>query len=135
MKVRVPGGERCWTELMPEPFFGDPDVFFYLLPTEARLLLDLRQDSALAMVQLPYTKALRCLQVWQPELSWTQQADLCDSLGVRMLSAAWEGRLSQVPQRMLLHGFAPVAVLRDRPWFRFCHLTAQLPHPPEEQRC
>lgn len=110
----VPGGKRDWTEILPEPWSGDPYVAVVMAPGNAGVFTKDIDGARLGMLRLG-NGSVRGLQVLNPSLKkWPQHDEVFREFGVRMADPDYIGPMSGIPSRLLMRDQYPLVFLRDQ---------------------
>lgn len=116
MEVMIPGGEKSWVEILPDPLNEDPEVVVVLAPDDA--LYRVRQTTdgkvTIGVLECPDNRVIG-LQVLHPqEGDWAFQYRTLNQLGIRMASPVYVGPLSSCPNRVFCtDGMCPLVFLRN----------------------
>ncbi len=106
-----------WTDVLPTPFNLDPEVVVVLAPNQAswKLLESKDGEVQLCVLELATTGNQYGLQVIKPRLdTWQEHSDYFEKYGRQMAHPVFVGRLSDVPQAVLMHkGLCPLAFVKE----------------------
>lgn len=122
MLVKVPGGEKDWTAILPPPLRDNPDVLVMLVPDESVWRVrELADGTTLGVVELPGGTEVGVQVIHPPYGDWAFQYRTFQQLGLKLVSASYVGPLSSLPNRVLMtEGMCPLVFLHNkmnRPFF------------------
>jgi hypothetical protein len=108
-----PGPGRVWVELLPEPWDNDPEVVVVMVPTGARI--QIRESEDTEFLAMLCDNELYGLQILSPSLKTYPEHNLrFRSMGGNMAHPAHFGKLSHLPQRMLVSDdFKPIVFNKE----------------------
>ncbi len=118
MKVTPPGPARSWTEMLPAPWDQNPEVVVVMAPSNARFQAreipgDNRILGCLSVGEKPNQRVMG-LQVLSPLVdNYFETEKIFASVGATMVMPGHIGRLSEMPQRLLMSSdFIPLVFLK-----------------------
>jgi hypothetical protein len=125
----IPGGERKWTDVLPEPYGDDPAVVITMVPVTAKTQMWTRKDGTKLRVLLSRPDAIPLgLHVMDEKLTaWLEHEEAFARENVGMARVHYIGPLSSVPNHLLLSTtLTPIIFLRDSMGSRYWTIKSWL---------
>lgn len=102
-RVVPPGGDRCWTEVLPEDWHDNPEVLLVSAPNGSRGHIEMTDDGLLIGLLVSPRGTERCLQIGDPTLKdWKEHRDVAADHGYEMAVPDYAGPLRDVPTKHFL---------------------------------
>lgn len=123
-RVRIPGGAKDWTQVLPEEYRNNPDVIVVCVGRGARTRI-VKTPDGFSVGVLEHKAGNRGLQVIGGGGNYLDHQEVIEKhYRLRMADPQYIGKLLRMPESITRSDFIPLIFLRDKmgePYFNLKH--------------